>query len=326
MRCFSHVLALGLGGACAGCPTTPPSLPGPGLGSGDDASAATLGTTSTGDSASSSTGGDIDAEASGAVDASGGAIDDTTAGGTDDGDPMPSCGSSPQMCTMASPYDGRGLCDPYVQDCAAGEKCMPVANDGGNTWNATACRALAADPGQIGDVCTLQGAATDGLDDCDVGLICWGVVRDQGTCIPLCGCGPVAPTCPGVGLTCRISNGGSLPVCLPSCDPLAQDCPPGQACYPRPQADGFACAADASGTGTNAGDPCEFINACSPGQVCIGPRAVPGCEGATGCCASVCDLDDPAACGMGEVECISWWMGMPPPGCPANVGVCAAPG
>src|SRR5690606_38571371 len=34
---------------------------------------------------------------------------------------------------------GGGECDVFAQDCPKGEKCMPWANDGGGSWNATTC-------------------------------------------------------------------------------------------------------------------------------------------------------------------------------------------
>ncbi len=112
------------------------------------------------------------------------------------------------------------------------------------------------------------------------------------------------------------------------CEPLAPSCPQGQGCYPI--AGGWACAPDASGRGGQYGDACEFINACDPGLVCISDWAVPGCEGAFGCCSEICDLQDPAGDGQcpganeGQV-CMPWYsQGAAPTGY-ENVGICAIP-
>src|SRR6187431_2409029 len=62
--------------------------------------------------------------------------------------------------------DGGGVsieCDGWAQDCQAGEKCMPWANDGGMTWNAMRCSPLAPDPALAGEACTVEGAAFSGI-------------------------------------------------------------------------------------------------------------------------------------------------------------------
>ncbi|MEM7158238.1 MAG: hypothetical protein AAF799_35690 [Myxococcota bacterium] len=86
-----------------------------------------------------------------------------------------------------------------------------------------------------------------------------------------------------------------------SCDPLLQNCPEGEGCYPI-EGGATTCA---SSSGVGPGNPCLFINECAPGLMCVAPTAVPGCEGTEGgCCTSFCDTTDPdpdGSCGPGLV-------------------------
>lgn len=169
----------------------------------------------------------------------------------------------------------------------------------------------------------VEGSGVSGVDSCDVGLMCWDVDAETnvGTCIELCGCGPLQPTCEGGGTLCTISNDDVLPLCLPTCDPLDPEavCGEGEGCYPV--GDGFQCAPDASGDGGLAAQPCSFINACDPGSACVGPAAVPGCASA-GCCAPFCDLDEPDTCPFGT--CRPWFEeGQEPLECHVDTGICA---
>lgn len=228
-------------------------------------------------------------------------------------------------CEMPSPFQGQGECDPFAQDCAEGERCVPWADDGGTSWNATRCSPLSADPDQVGESCMVEGSGVSGIDTCDVGLMCWAVDAETntGTCIELCGCGPEQPTCGGGG-ACSIANDGVLPLCLPACDPLDAEgtCPTGEACYPV--GDGFQCAPDASGSDGQPGSPCSFINACDPGAACVDDAVVPNCFGA-GCCAAFCDLDVPGTCPVGTT-CEPWFNpGEEPLECHVDTGVCIVP-
>jgi hypothetical protein len=214
-------------------------------------------------------------------------------------------------------------CDPFAQNCALGEKCMPWASDGGDTWNATRCTPLSDDPAQPGDPCTAEGSATSGIDDCDVGAMCWGVdpITLDGVCIELCQGAPENPVCTAPEDTCVIANDGVLTVCLPRCDPLLQDCVDGDGCYPL--GDFFACYPAGAGA---YGDACESATDCDPGRFCADATSVPGCM-ASGCCSSLCDVsvgDPDAACGAGQ-SCVTWYVeGTAPPEL-ENVGGCVVP-
>ncbi|MCR9159699.1 MAG: ribulose phosphate epimerase [Nannocystaceae bacterium] len=225
--------------------------------------------------------------------------------------------------------DGGGVaveCDVWEDDCPDGEKCMPWANDGGNSWNATRCSPLDENPGQIGDSCMVEGSGVSGIDSCDSRSMCYYVDSEtnEGVCVGFCDGSPQAPTC-DTGFICTIVNDGVLTLCRAECDPILQDCEGSAACLPATGAEGFTCIIDASGEdGGGIGDPCEFINACDPGNYCANAAVVPDCAGATGCCSEFCDLDDPM-CTPAEQECIPWFEeGATPPGY-ESVGACAIP-
>jgi len=121
--------------------------------------------------------------------------------------------------TFLSEPDGGGSvgfeCDVFAQDCPAGEKCVPWANDGGSEWNATRCTPVADDPAATGEPCTVEGGPTSGVDDCNDHTICWDVdARDHGTCIPLCQGDEANPECHG-DQWCFVGYDASVAVCLP---------------------------------------------------------------------------------------------------------------
>jgi hypothetical protein len=220
-------------------------------------------------------------------------------------------------------------CSIFTQDCPAGDKCMPWADDGGSTWNATRCSPIADDPAAPGETCHVERS---GVDDCELGAMCWDVdpKTNEGTCVSLCVGSERDPLCEDPDEICTVSGDGVLAVCLPTCDPLLQDCPEGQGCYPI--GPGWSCAPNAPEVG-DYGCPCEFINVCNPGLVCLDAAAVPSglpCEGATGCCTELCDLSDPTGdeqCAgvLGGQVCQPWYeQGAALPG-DEDVGVCAVP-
>ena len=217
-------------------------------------------------------------------------------------------------------------CDIWKQDCPETEKCMPYANDGGSSWNATKCTPLDANPGQPGDECVAEGGGVSGIDNCAVGTMCWFLdAENKGTCVEMCTGSADSPMCSG-DKVCDESNDGVIIVCLDTCDPLAQTCPEGQICF-FDGVDTFICDFDASGEEGQYGDPCAYINVCDYGLFCANQMAVPGCESADGCCSSYCNLTEPNTCmGAPEQECVPWYPEgeTPPPG-QENIGACAVP-
>ncbi|MEM9459570.1 MAG: ribulose phosphate epimerase [Myxococcota bacterium] len=246
---------------------------------------------------------------------------------TGDDDDEPAEGDSDTGCAFIGCVDVPDMapCDLFAQDCPAGQKCMPWANDGGTAWNAYRCSPIAENPGQPGDECTVEGSGVSGVDDCELAAMCWDVDPDTniGTCVAMCTGDESDPQCEDPDTTCVNVN---IVLCLPVCDPLLQDCPEGQACYGID--DDYTCAPDASGEMGVFGDPCEFINACDPGLFCANAVAVPNCQGSIGCCSEFCDLDEPsgdAQCSgqAGGQECLAM-TDNPQPGYEA-VGGCAIP-
>jgi hypothetical protein len=217
-------------------------------------------------------------------------------------------------------------CDIWAQDCPEAEKCMPWANDGGDSWNATRCSPVDAAPGQPGDACSVEGSGVSGIDDCDIASMCWNVDNEtnMGVCVGFCEGSEANPVCPDPGTGCSISNEGTLILCLPYCDPLLQDCSDTEACYP--EENGFFCSPDASGDDGGYGDACEYLNVCDAGLFCADAVVVPDCGSSSGCCSEYCDISDPmpVCMGVGQ-ECTSYYEdNQAPPGY-ENVGVCVIP-
>lgn len=177
-------------------------------------------------------------------------------------------------------------CDLFAQDCPAGERCVPASSTPG-VWDATAC----VPEGGLGegDPCEL---ADPGLpaDACGSGLVCMPSDDDpgQGTCRPLCTGSIDAPSC-ALGQTCALEPTGVVPpvVCVPSCDPVAQDCPDAEACVLLGDPLGSTCIEPGAGA---VGDPCEHYGECEAGTSCAATELVDGCEGALGCCAPYCSV------------------------------------
>ncbi|MDC0720121.1 ribulose phosphate epimerase [Nannocystis bainbridge] len=218
-------------------------------------------------------------------------------------------------------------CDPWVEDCPPGQKCMPFANDGGSSWNSTKCVDIVPDPDGLDEPCTVVDSGVSGEDSCDKHLQCFFVDPDtlQGTCVAMCTGSPDNPGCAQPDATCMLSGDGVLILCLPDCDPLEPGCKPGEVCVPN-WTSTFTCTIDASGEEGQVFDPCEFLNACDPGLVCLSPDLAEECDPASqGCCLPFCDLTAPLSCpGQGQ-ECVPYFeQGQAPPG-HEDLGVCGLP-
>lgn len=212
-----------------------------------------------------------------------------------------------------------GECSPYEQDCPRGEKCAAWADDGGDVWNSTRCIPVEGD-GQVHDRCSADGE-TSGVDDCDVAIMCWNLgPMQQGECIGLCTGTLDDPGCSDPDYTCARIVPGVLDLCLPTCDPLLQDCSMDQGCYPAGD-DSFVCYRSDPIFGGAFGDPCELTHHCSSGLLCIPPDFVPSCDGDVGCCTSYCDVLGGDLCSMG-LQCAALFPeGQAPPEL-EHVGIC----
>lgn len=217
--------------------------------------------------AGSRDGGGIDAgerDAGGAVDAgetdAGGPLDagepdagdtdagDTDAGEADAGETDAGADGGARLCTA-----GGGECDVALQDCPTDYACY-FAEVGGVA--ATRCE-LVFDPGGDGDPCSFA-------DDCGPGLTC-----RAGVCRRYC-CPDAALDCPGGQACVRIAEAPNLGHCAPpdACT-LAPNagCATGSGCYPGATAETVGC----FGAGSiPEGGTCAAVNACAPGNVCLG--------------------------------------------------------
>lgn len=290
-----------------GCVTEPPRLPPPGLGepgNGSDLGDTELGSSDEGGASVTS------------------APDGETQSVADEG------GSSSTSAGELQ-CDGAGglgeACDPVADDCPPCFKCAPWAEDGGSAWNAANCRPVDPEAVGPGDSCRVEGSPVSGIDDCDEDSMCWVTEAgaNEGTCLAFCRDGPDGPTCDGPGFVCHIGNGGVLPLCRPTCNPLLQDCPAGYGCYAGADSPAPLCFQDASGEAGELADPCTFLNACDPGLSCQSPGdSVAGCT-TEGCCTPFCDVLAPA-CPAAAPQCVPWWdlHDVSPPAGLEDLGIC----
>jgi len=210
-------------------------------------------------------------------------------------------------------------CSLFLQNCPAGEKCMPWANDGGDSYNATRCAEVDPEPGAPGMPCTVQLSVYTGSDDCERGAICLGVEPEtlEGTCWPFATGSSAHPICVDALHAVRVAASSPLTLCIPTCRPLLGDCPEDLGCYPI---DGtFSCAPNASADIGDVGEPCEFRNVCNPGLACVAADDFSDC-GSAGCCTPYCDTTAPA-CPDG-LNCQPWSSDSTLPPGNENLGMC----
>jgi hypothetical protein len=178
-------------------------------------------------------------------------------------------------------------CDPILQNCGAGQKCALIITNVSAQTGFPGC-AVNGDKGLAQD-CS-NATVVDTADDCIAGSHCV-----FGTCHAICllaGSPCTDGACVGVN-----NLEMQFDICLPSCDPLMQDCTPGEGCYLQSMGSGV-CAPPVSGSGVPPGGSCVAPNDCAPGA---------GCFNDPGVCLSYCDyatypgLQDPGRCAGGEV-------------------------
>lgn len=216
--------------------------------------------------------------------------------------------------------DDGGSCDVWAQDCLPGERCMPWANDGTMYWNSVRCSPDLGEA-EVGEACMVEGSAVSGIDDCPLGAMCLFVdpATNLGECVANCEGSWENPQCADPNAVCQIAFDGVMINCLPSCDPILQDCAQG-ACYSDLQGT-FACG-PTYGDGLAVGEPCYTPWDCTTGSTCIDQDLLPDCVDVT-CCSAFCDLTMPDTCSEG-LSCTPWYEeGQAPPGL-ERVGICAA--
>ncbi|MCA9637096.1 MAG: hypothetical protein KC420_13810 [Myxococcales bacterium] len=248
----------------------------------------------------------------------------------------PSTDGDPSCGFICQPDMGPAIpglhCDFFdPESCPEGHKCTFFGDEWTTGWEDTKCVPITGD-GELGDACKVELPANSGLDDCAAHHMCWDADEGgEGHCVGVCGGSWDKPTCPdGQALIL----GRTLCLCFPTCDPIAPECDEGEVCALHNES-AFVCTLDASEGKHPPGTPCEFINECNPGSMCVDANALPtdACQGASGCCAPFCDLnqgsgaDNPACAPLaGEVPGIGChaFFSMPEPG-QEHIGVCALP-
>lgn len=222
-------------------------------------------------------------------------------GDDESGDPpdLPQSECLPRALELVGDSCGEGQKCRYVVDPQLGPlgRCVPLLGE------------LAP-----GEACSVTGES----DDCQAGSQCWAIDPSDGigVCTEYCDTFLTCDTQEGEpNEVCIVADDGLLALCLDRCVPTEPEpCPPEFGCYDS-AAGRWACDRDLSGEGGGHGSPCDCTNCCDPGLVCVPASEVddPACmvEGATGCCASVCELPDPEADPPQE-----------PPACPSELETC----
>jgi hypothetical protein len=243
--------------------------------------------------------------------------DDSTA--TDD-DPTIGSSDDDAAVTFVSGWDIMGdPCDSFLQDCPEDMKCVPYAA-GGGTWDSNKCVPILGDQA-TGEPCKYDGAV-ESTDDCDGMNWCWNVDENgNGICHAFCGGTPDTPECPPMS-HCSINGSGGINLCIPTCDPVAQECLDEMACFWTGL--DFTCTWTTQNIST--GQPCGFINDCAEGNVCVDAAVLPMCNGSA-CCTNYCHLQqgDTQCAALPGTACMSFFEeGMAPPGL-EHVGICILP-
>lgn len=244
---------------------------------------------------------------------------------TDDPPPEPttSADGTTAFEFILMPDGGSGpFCDPFAQDCPPDMKCTWWAEGGGKVLNGNKCVPVARDPVGIGMPCLAEDGGTSGVDNCELGALCWGVDGNgEGKCVGLCTGSPREPGCASDLATCMITGDG-FGLCLPTCDPLLQSCDADEVCVPGGTS--YLCAPDGGDPAGQVHAPCDSFQDCAPGLVCAAPQTASECDPlANGCCEPFCDLDLPNNCEGAGQQCLPVFD--PQPAGFENVGICSLP-
>ncbi len=243
-----------------------------------------------------------------------------------------SCPEDAPPFVCAAP-GGAASCDLFQQDCPFAEKCFAYDEDQDGVYDGGYCAPLEGDA-LLGAACSIDESGYSCFDTCARGLRCWHVdpERGEGSCAALCGGDAEAPECDAPGFTCLLMDGGALNVCVPICDPLLQDCDPLESCVGSPVDLEFLCVPNASDGETPTGAPCDALNACAPGLMCVDAEMFPApdeCGDGPGCCAPFCDLqngnEDCQGLGVPNLACEPYFEEGMMPGV-NDVGLCRPAG
>ncbi|PCC66656.1 hypothetical protein SAMN02745121_00618 [Nannocystis exedens] len=253
---------------------------------------------------------------------------DTSAGTTPTGTTT-STSEPPPTTTMAIADMGSvgGQCNLFLQDCPADQKCTAWNEDGGPFPNGTRCVPVDLNPALPGEDCVVPGKFGDGIDNCAKGSLCLDLENTgKATCVAYCTGSMDAPQCPKPEDRCAFLFEPTVPVCFSKCDPLLQDCSPGETCVPNEAALGaphFVCMPRVFPDLGKYGDSCYALSGCDPGNLCIFGENLPSCK-TPYCCSVWCDLESPDSCLEYDetLSCVPWFEeGSATPGY-ETVGIC----
>lgn len=225
--------------------------------------------------------------------------DDTTDGtGTDDPDEADDAEENGSLFLPDEP-GACGVCDTFAQDCAPGDKCVPGPDLGGSC-GPPSCKPVVGDK-LPGEPCSV----VDGVDDCGANSWCYPAmleVEGPSLCIEFCSGSLGDPQCSDPDHVCvfdRVIFGYELG-CRPRCDPLAPaGCLASETCtlgahYQTEFGCVVATGHQPPGAGCYANQDCEA-------GLCSIPY-LGDCRNEWGCCASLCNLDEPDC--PDELECV----------------------
>jgi len=232
-------------------------------------------------------------------------------------------GDSDTEASFIFPPDPPAACDVYAQDCPSGFKCTaegppPLDND------SITCSPIVAEPDQAGESCQVLVQGHFGPDTCDIGLFCDDVDPQTGigTCAVMCQGSAGQPVCDADS---ECFGYDKIPLCVPHCDPLLQDCPAGDSC--QYAGVDFVCLQVVDLPANQLFEGCGGDWYCASGLSCADTEAAEECVlggDGPGCCSPYCDLNSPDCPGVGQ-QCRPYYEpGDAPPGL-ENVGVCALP-
>ena len=239
--------------------------------------------------------------------------------------PPTSSGTTVASCTEIS---GEGECDLGCQDCPDGEKCVVIEGRGDES-DQIACRPLPEDPKAPGEGCTFLGEPVDN-DDCQRGSVCVDFpLSPEALCREFCKTEDGVLQCSDE--TTRCLDLGGKPVCATVCDPRElNECDYGCravdlncfGCFPMSESGTFTCWYPPPEKNP-VGLPCPF-GECEDTLFCGPPGRVPGCDAATPCCTTYCDIDQPS-CPDEGTQCEAIFVeGKSPQGL-ESLGACLTP-
>lgn len=149
----------------------------------------------------------------------------------------------------------------------------------------------------------MEALASSGVDSCAAGLVCLGVQGDmlEGECVSFCAEDSGNFACDDPDETCSVYNENSVPLCLPSCDPLDPSCGDGAGCYPGSTED-FVCLRE----GERLENGGVFHPECPSGTFWASEEQIPGCGEEKPCCAPYCDTSEALPCGV-DAQCVPFF-------------------